>query len=244
VPLRKALELPRVNLFIADDVGVGKTIEAALVMQELYLRQQIDRVLVVSPASVTLQWRDELERRFGQRFEVYSRAFVARRREERGFGVNPWSTYPRFIVSYQTLRRPEHWDSLLAELGIDARRSLLILDEAHTVAPATASKYAVDSDITKAIRNLAPRFEHRLFLSATPHNGHSNSFSSLLEMMDPQRFTRGVPVNPQRLAPVMVRRLKADLIRRGVEGYPNRCIRQIDLIYENGVWRQEIREAG
>src|SRR5204863_3468510 len=69
VPLRKALELPRVNLFIADDVGVGKTIEAGLIMQELFLRGQIDRVLVICPAAVTLQWRDELERRFGQRFE-------------------------------------------------------------------------------------------------------------------------------------------------------------------------------
>jgi hypothetical protein len=191
VPLRKALELPRVNLFIADDVGVGKTIEAVLIMQELFLRGQIDRVLVVCPASVTLQWRDELQRRF----EVFGRAFVARRREERGFGVNPWATFPRFVVSYQTLRRREHWEPLLQNLGDQARRSLLILDEAHTAAPSSKSpRYATDSDVTKAVRELAPRFEHRLFLSATPHNGHSNSFSSLLAILDPQRFTRGVPV--------------------------------------------------
>jgi hypothetical protein len=57
-PLKKALELPRVNLFIADDVGLGKTIEAGLVMQELMLRQRVERVLIVCPASVTLQWRD------------------------------------------------------------------------------------------------------------------------------------------------------------------------------------------
>src|SRR5690606_24690171 len=57
-PLRKALELPRVNLFIADDVGLGKTIEAGLIMQELILRQRIDRVLIVAPPAVTLQWQE------------------------------------------------------------------------------------------------------------------------------------------------------------------------------------------
>lgn len=243
-PLRKALELPRVNLFIADDVGVGKTIEAGLILQELSLRGQIDRVLVVTPASVTLQWREEMERRFGQRFEVYGRAFVARRREERGFGVNAWATFPRFVVSYQTLRRREHWEPLLQHLGDQARRSLLILDEAHTVAAAGSGMYAVDSDITKAVRSLAPRFEHRLFLSATPHNGHSNSFSSLLEILDPQRFTRGVPVNPARLAPVMVRRLKADLIRRGIEGYPERRLHRYDVVYRGGRWLETLREDG
>ena len=64
-PLRKALALPRVNLFIADDVGLGKTIEAGLVLQELLLRQRVQRVVVSAPASVVLQWRDELAQRFG-----------------------------------------------------------------------------------------------------------------------------------------------------------------------------------
>src|SRR5439155_6959453 len=93
-------------------------------------------------------------------------------------------------------------------LGEFRARSLLILDEAHHAAPASGSRYAVDSQFTRAIRPLAERFEHRLFLSATPHNGHSNSFASLLEILDPQRFTRGVPVRPGELDAVMVRRLK------------------------------------
>jgi hypothetical protein len=70
----------------------------------------------------------------------------------------------------------------------------LILDEAHVAAPASAARYAVASDLTKVMRDIAPRFENRLFLSATPHNGHSNSFSALLELLEPQRFTRGVPI--------------------------------------------------
>ena len=241
-PLKKALELPRANLFIADDVGLGKTIEAGLVLGELLLRQRVDWALIVCPASVSLQWRDEMERRFGLHFEIYNRAFVGRRRQERGFGVNPWATHTRFIISYQTLRRPEYRDGLvqhLQRLGDRAPKSLLILDEAHTAAPSTASKYAIDSKVTGVIRDLAPRFENRLFLSATPHNGHSNSFSALLEILDPQRFTRGVPVVPKQLETVMVRRLKSDLraLPDG-EKFPKRNVVQIDLRHEGNDWSQ------
>jgi Helicase conserved C-terminal domain len=79
------------------------------------------------------------------------------------------------------------------------------------------------------MRELAQRFEHRLFLSATPHNGHSNSFSALLEILDPQRFCRGVPVRgKRRLDDVMVRRLKED-IREIAGGFPKRKIIQVDI---------------
>ena len=241
-PLAKALALPRANLFIADDVGLGKTIEAGLVVQELLLRQRVDNILIVVPPAVALQWRDEMHSRFGLQFEIHDRDFVARRRAERGFAVNPWATHSRFIISYHTLRRPEYLDPLLHHLGDRARRSLLILDEAHTVAPASSSKYAVDSTLTRVIRDhVAPRFENRLFLSATPHNGHSNSFAALLEILDPQRFTRGIPVtDPKRLEPVMVRRLKSDLGPLGVTSFPVRVIQRWRLDHSDGAWRLQV----
>ncbi|WP_437580575.1 DISARM system SNF2-like helicase DrmD [Sorangium sp. So ce887] len=245
-PLKKALELPRANLFIADDVGLGKTIEAGLVMQELQLRQRVDFVLVVCPASLCLQWRGEMEKRFGQRFEVMGRELVARRRRERGFGVNTWSTHNRFIVSYQTLRRPEYREPLLAHLGTRMKKSLLVLDEAHTAAPASASLYAVDSHVTTMIRDeLGPRFENRLFLSATPHNGHSNSFSALMAMLDPQRFTRGVPIQAgaKALSAVMVRRLKRDLQALGKSDFPLRSVVRIALEREGDGFRARYFEA-
>jgi ERCC4-related helicase len=229
-PLRKALALPRVNLFIADDVGVGKTIEAGLVLQELLLRQRVHRVVISAPASVVLQWRDELGQRFGLSFAVLDKAYVNARRRERGFGVNPWTTHRHFLISHNLLRDEDYLVGLRDWLGDFCPGSLFILDEAHVAAPASESKYAIDSQTTRAIRDVARRFEHRLFLSATPHNGHSNSFSALLEILDPQRFTRGVPVkNAEALRPVMVRRLKAELRGHIESPIPERRVEPIVL---------------
>ena len=176
-PLRKALRLPRVNLFIADDVGLGKTIEAGLIARELLLRKKVREIVVACPPSMLLQWRDELDARFGLRFEILDKDYVQNVRRERGFGVNPWTAHSRFLISQRLLIDESYAGPLRDWLGTFRPGSLLILDEAHHAAPSSGQRYAIDSHITRAIRDLAPRFEHRLFLSATPHNGHSNSFS-------------------------------------------------------------------
>lgn len=229
-PLRRALQMPRVNLFIADDVGLGKTIEAGLILREMLMRQKIRRVVVACPPSVVYQWRDEMEQRFGLTFVVYDREFVARMRRERGYATNPWRTHTRFIISHALLRNEEYATPLRNWLGTFAPQTMLILDEAHNAAPASGAKYARDSHLTKIVRDMARRFEHRLFLSATPHNGHSNSFAALLEMLDPQRFCRGLPVggNAKLLDTVMVRRLKSDL-QRVESGFPTREVIAISI---------------
>ena len=145
-------------------------------------------------------------------FQILDKEYIARVRQERGYGVNPWTTHSRFLVSHRLLIDEAYTATLRDWLGDFRPGSLLILDEAHHAAPSSGAKYAIDSKITRAVRDLAGRFEHRLFLSATPHNGHSNSFSALLEILDPQRFCRGVPVRAKKLLDaVMVRRLKEDL---------------------------------
>jgi hypothetical protein len=88
-PLRKALRLPRVSLFIADDTGLGKTIEAGLIARELLLRRKAKTIVVATPPSVIEQWKAELEERFGLVFEILDRTYLTRMRRERGFGVNP-----------------------------------------------------------------------------------------------------------------------------------------------------------
>ncbi|HVZ65031.1 MAG TPA: DISARM system SNF2-like helicase DrmD [Lacunisphaera sp.] len=227
-PLRKALQLPRVNLFIADDVGLGKTIEAGLIATELLLRRRVREVVVACPPSMLKQWQDELDTRFGLRFEIFDRDYVDRIRRERGYAVNPWDTFPRFLVSHRLLIDETYAAPLRVWLDNLRPGSLLILDEAHHAAPASGGRYAIDSKITKAIREFAPRFEHRLFLSATPHNGHSNSFSALLEILDDKRFMRGVPVLKSALDAIMVRRLKED-VRVVCGGFPIRRVVQEDM---------------
>jgi superfamily II DNA or RNA helicase len=226
-PLRKALRLPRVNLFIADDTGLGKTIEAGLIARELLLRKKAKTIVVATPPSVLEQWKAELEERFGLVFELLDRAYLTRMRRERGFGVNPWRTHSRFLVSHNLLIDPAYTDPLREWLRPFLPGSLLILDEAHHAAPASGGRYGIETKFTRAVRDLAGRFEHRLFLSATPHNGHSNSFSTLLELLDPYRFTRGVKVRGKRaLEEVMVRRLKED-IRAVQGGFPKRNVEPI-----------------
>lgn len=228
-PLRKALRLPRVSLFIADDTGLGKTIEAGLIARELLLRRKAKTIVVAAPPSVLEQWKAEMEERFGLVFEILDRAYVSRMRQERGFGVNPWRTHSRCLISHNLLIDPAYADPMREWLGPMLPGSVLILDEAHHAAPASAIRYGIETKFTRAIRDLAGRFEHRLFLSATPHNGHSNSFSTLLELLDPYRFTRGVPVRGKgALDDIMVRRIKED-IRSVQGGFPRRDVVPVEI---------------
>lgn len=230
-PLKKALQMPRVNLFIADDVGLGKTIEAGLILREMIMRQKVKRIVIACPASLVTQWQGEMEARFGLSFVIFDRDYLFNCRRERGYAINPWTTHSQFIVSHSLLR-DEQYASPLREWLIDhLPGSMLVLDEAHHAAPATSSSYAIDSQFTRGMRELTPLFEHRLFLSATPHNGHSNSFSALLAMLDPQRFIRGEQIrDPRLLDQVMVRRLK-DELREAVPGLqlPKREVVQHDI---------------
>ncbi len=221
--------MPRVNLLVADDVGLGKTIEAGLVVQELLLRHRAHSVIAVCPASLTLKWRDEMDNRFGLEFRIVDTDAVRLLRRQRGVGANIFTSFPRLIVSIDWLK-DRRAQSLLDEVlaGVDHRRAprrfdLLIVDEVHAAATSGRGRYAVDSLRTKAIRRLAPHCEHRLFLSATPHNGYRESFTALLELLDPQRFARGVSPNPEQLTRVLVCRLKRELreeLPPGADGRP------------------------
>src|SRR5690606_13791919 len=150
--------------------------------------------------------------------------------------ANIFTSFPRLIMSIDWLKDTRA-QSLLDEVlaGVDHRRTprtfdLLIVDEVHTAAPSGRGRYAVDSLRTKAIQRLAPHCEHRLFLSATPHNGYRESFTALLELLDPQRFARGVDPNPEQLARVLVRRLKRELreeLPPDPDGSPRFAVRQV-----------------
>lgn len=242
-PVVRAVQMPRANLLIADDVGLGKTIEAGMTVSELIIRHRARRVLVVCPASLQVQWRDQMRDKFGLDFRIVDNEMMRELRRKRGIHVNPWTHFPRLITSIDFLKRERPLrlfkETLPAEgESIYPRRyDLLILDEAHNCAPAGRGKYATDSLRTEAIRVLAPHFEHKLFLTATPHNGYSESFTALLELLDNQRFARGMSTETKEFMRqrdvVMVRRLKSELPKDdfGRDRFPKRVLEALEVDY-------------
>jgi superfamily II DNA or RNA helicase len=228
-PLRRALMAPRANLLLADDVGLGKTIEAGLVIQELFLRHRARTAIVVCPPSLSLKWQDEMREKFGLEFTIVNSELMAEVRRTHGLQANPFQIFPRVIVSMawlpqvraQRLLRDVYAQASNPKTGSRYAFDILVVDEAHHVAPSSPSAiaggrgYAVDTQRTVAVRQLAEKCEHRLFLSATPHNGHPESFTALLEMLDPRRFARGANLDSAALKDVTVRRLKAELTGKG-----------------------------
>lgn len=235
-PLVRAVEMARVNLLIADDVGLGKTIEAGLVIQELLVRHRARTVFVVCPASLQFKWQTEMQEKFGLEFRIVDTEYVKRLRRERGIHVNPWTSYPRLVTSMDWMKSGEGFrllkDVLPPHITYPRKFDILVVDEAHNVAPASASMYALESQRTRLIRSLAPHFTHRLFLSATPHNGYQESFTSLLELLDDQRFARTVMPDEKQLHRVMVRRLKSDIVdANGKPVFPVRKLEGLEIDY-------------
>lgn len=228
-PLRRALGAPRTNLLLADDVGLGKTIEAGLVIRELFLRHRARTAVIVCPPSLALKWQDEMREKFGLEFTIVNSELMAQVRRTHGLQGNPFQIFPRVIVSMawlpqvraQRLLRDVYTQANNPKTGGRYAFDVLVVDEAHHVAPSSPSViaggrgYAVDTQRTVAVRQLAEKCEHRLFLSATPHNGHPESFTALMEMIDPRRFARGATLDSAALKDVTVRRLKTDLTAKG-----------------------------
>ena len=119
-------------------------------------------------------------------------------------------------------------DILPVRASYPRKFDILVVDEAHNVAPAGSAHYALESQRTQFIRKIAPHFQHRLFLTATPHNGYTESFTSLLELLDDQRFSRNILPDDKQLSQVMIRRLKTDLVDKdGKPIYPKRNLQAL-----------------
>lgn len=235
-PLVRAINMARVNLLIADDVGLGKTIEAGLVIQEMIIRHRARTVFVVCPASLQIKWQTEMQEKFGLEFRIVDTEYIRLLRRERGLQSNPWTSYPRLITSMDWIKSGEGLrllkDILPPQITYPRMFDILVIDEAHNVAPAAAAAYSIPSLRTQIIQRLAPHFTHHLFLTATPHNGYKESFTSLLELLDNQRFAKTVEPNEQQLQQVMVRRLKSNIVdSNGRPVFPKRELLPLEVDY-------------
>ena len=154
------------RVLIADEVGLGKTIQAGLIVSELVARGAVERVLVLAPAGLREQWAGELRDRFGVEATLVDMREARRRASELPVGVNPWSTVPIAIASVDYVKRPE-----VLPAALTCRWDVVIVDEAHGIAPHTERHDAV-----AALCALAP---HVVLLTATPHSGDEDAFVSL-----------------------------------------------------------------
>lgn len=170
--------MPRVNLFIADSVGLGKTIEAGLILREMLMRQKVRRTVICCPPSVVRQWKDEMDQRFGLTFVIYDRDYVTAKRQERGYSVNPWTTHSRFIVSQALIRNETYAGALRDWLGEFQGGSLFILDEAH-MPPLPAARSTPSETAGQHRRRRSPAGV-RGHLPARPVAGQATSRDLLL----------------------------------------------------------------
>jgi SNF2 family DNA or RNA helicase len=202
VPAARALELPRPRLLLADDVGLGKTIEAGLILQDLGARRRASRILVVCPAGIMGQWQQELHTKFGLKFVVFDSDSLHESRKQLEIGANPWSVEPRVIATVDFIKRREGAFRDLSSTKWD----VIVVDEAHHLSAGRSEDDVTDRH--RLGRWLAEATDALLLLTATPHDGYDEGFTSLLGMLEPSLVSPDGTIRFERYRRQLVRRLK------------------------------------
>jgi superfamily II DNA or RNA helicase/HKD family nuclease len=209
------------RFLIADDVGLGKTVEAGMVVKELKGRHRADKVLIICPAGLALQWQREMSEKFSERFDILTSGDLRQWRSTRPAGEPLSVKYPHAIVSIDTAKPRD--DENNAPDFTEAHWDVVIIDEAHKIA-----QHGVGQELIaryKLARDIAPASDGLLLLSATPHDGDPFAFHSLLGLLDPLRFPDPESIKPGDLEPIMVRRSKVDIRKDdGTSLFPPRWV--------------------
>lgn len=207
----RMLPQARLRFLLADDPGAGKTIMAGLLLKELKLRGAIERVLILAPAPLTIQWQDELRSKFDEVFEVI-RSDLAKNQ----LAGNVWERFPQCIASVDFAKQDDVAPGIL-RAGWD----LVIVDEAHKCA---ARLYANEVKRTRRyglVEQLSLLADRLVLLTATPHSGDVEQFNLFLQLLDADQFANG-DLNKQMIqidhSPWFLRRLKEEL--RDLSGHP------------------------
>ncbi|HEU4328371.1 MAG TPA: helicase-related protein [Roseiflexaceae bacterium] len=204
VPVLRALRMSRVRLLLADAVGLGKTVQAGLVITELIARRLAHRVLVVAPAGPLLeQWRAEMAERFGLRLELIDRERIEAARRANELGANPFDALPLGLASIDFLKQ----EQVLTQLE-RASYDVVVIDEAHHCMDLGDTPDRADSQRRSLAALLARRCDALLLLTATPHDGNDRSFASLCELLDPSLVDGRGLLRGERYRAHVIRRLK------------------------------------
>ena len=220
--LDKVLSSERFGHVLADDVGLGKTIEAGLVITCLIRREPPQRIMIVCPAGLALQWQDEMEEHFGLNFSIMGAGFDGKRAAN-------WRTQPLVIAPIDRLKRDEYRELLKETGGFD----LVVCDEAHRLTARrqflddrlvkTANyrlfEFLVQSRLIRYVENndQTPRSPRLLLLSATPHQGDDERFVYLLSLARPDLFDPSKRPHEQLTTAALVETLTRTLKSRAVD---------------------------
>lgn len=229
VPLLMALRLTTVRLLIADDVGIGKTIEAGVIVRELLDRGEIRRLAVLCPPHLVEQWQSELENRFNLHAVALTAASAARLERRLPHGLTLFDQHPVIVVSLDYIKSERHREHFLS-----IAPECILVDEAHTCTAGGRGRHLR----FELLQRLAQDPErHLLLLTATPHSGDETAFYNLLSLLSPDFLdlrgqTRADDPLRQRLARHFVQRRRKDISdwqaeTRDGQGFPRRLKTEI-----------------
>ncbi|NOV29248.1 helicase-related protein [Methylomonas sp. ZR1] len=235
VPLLMALRLTTVRLLIADDVGIGKTIEAGLIVRELMDRGEINRLAVLCPPHLVDQWQSELAERFNLQAVALTSASAARIERDLPHGVSLFDHHHCVVVSLDYIKSERHREHFLT-----IAPECVIVDEAHTCASSGQGKQLRFELLQRLV---ADEERHLLLLTATPHSGDEAAFYNLLSLLNPkfaelQHKTSANDPLRQELARHFVQRRRKDIDEwHDTRGFPKRMTTEITYQL-SGAWGQ------
>ncbi|QRV16315.1 DEAD/DEAH box helicase family protein [Haloterrigena salifodinae] len=221
---------------IGDEVGLGKTIEAGIVIEELIARERAERVLIVAPAPLTVQWQEEMREKFDRNFVIYDRETVETHRQSHP-NQNVWKQEDLIITSIdfakQTTDDPDSDRvSVLDALdNLDEEWDVAVFDEAHHLTARRSSDDSIERTQRYMVGEaVAENSDSLLLLTGTPHKGKSDQFYFLVSLLDPYRFSHESQINPDTLDDLMIRRLKDDMYDTdGTRMFPEKNIEALGV---------------
>lgn len=228
VPTTMSLSTPRQRILIADSVGLGKTLEAGILMSELIARGKGKRILVVTVKSMMMQFQKEMWNRFSIPLIRLDSSKIQKIRNSLPSNYNPFFYYDKTIISMDTLKRDIEYRTYLE----NAHWDIIVIDEAHNVADRGISQ--TESQRSKLAKLLSKNGDALILLSATPHDGKAESFASLMNMLDPTAIANPHDYTKEDIKGLCVRRFKSDINDQLISSFQEREV-NIEKSYASNV---------